>query len=396
MKKIINNLGQKIDKSFSTLVALLMILSCGPFFVLGGRSTIINFLFFCFFILLYVLVIFKNERKKLWAINKSNYYNLIVSLIFFFILFAPFRQYDGLVAVSIWAVIFLLFLFLDDYYVELVGHTFSNIIFYVVLLSLVIWILLFLGFNLPSWEYKTGLVGINKSSFLVYPGTAVLNGQDFLLFGRNVFRVSGIFSEPGHFGIVCFFAYLMSSQLSKFKRNVIVFGSMFSFSLGTYALWLGYLFVSDHFTVKRKLKITAIIIFVLFLGFLYLPQEFLERFIISKLMSDSVLDNRTGENFLAFFQKEHGILQHIFGYGRLVFEEFDLSNSDYRGFYLRYGILGISAYFLWVIILNFNGWRKNNWLVFFVMLIILAHRAWLIDYFILYFIIYYMTRSEKL
>lgn len=345
---------------------------------------------------MYLFTISKGGNISTKGISRSNYNSLVASIIFFIILFIPFRPFDKFVAVSIWGATFLMFLLLDDKYIREVARAFSNFIFYVGLFVILVWLLLFLGFTLPFWEYNTGLIGVSKSTFLVYPGTAVLKGQDFDLFGRSVYRMSGVFSEPGHYGIVCFFAYLMSSQLSRFKSAIIVISSLLSFSMGTFILWGGYILIADRFAFKRKVGLVIIIFFLVFIGYMYLPHEVLDRFIFDKIGSDATLDNRTDGNFVAFFQKEHDIMQHLLGYGRLVFDEFSLSNSDYRGFYLRYGILGFVAYLFWVLALNLNGRKKNILLLFFLALVILAHRAWLIDYFILYFILFFVSKSEKL
>lgn len=383
------------DRAFSIIVTILLVLSCGPFFILGGQSTIINVFFFGIFLLMFTVVISKGRGTAI-GISRSNYNNLVVSIIFFSLLFFPLRPYDGFVAVSIWGVIFLMFLLLDEKYLNLVARIFSGFIFYVVLFVIIVWLLLFVGVSLPYWEFNTGLIGVSKSTFIVYPGTAILKGQNLDFLGRSVYRMSGIFSEPGHYGIFCFFAYLLSSQLSKFKRTVIVVGSLLSFSMGTFVLWTGYLFVSTGFTFKKKLALSLVVLFIAILGYIYLPQELLDRLVFSKIDSEGTLDNRTDINFIAFFQGEHSFISHLMGYGRLVFEEFNLSNSDYRGFYLRYGIIGIVMYFFWVLMLNKNGGNKNLILLFFVATVIFLHRAWLIDYFILYFILYYISKRGKL
>ncbi|WP_316742786.1 hypothetical protein [Pedobacter antarcticus] len=380
------------NKLLGIVLTILVLFSCMPFFLIGGGSTLINLSVFIVYLLLFFIYVAGNGM-----ILRFNRTEVFCSVVLFVFLYFPFRRYDQLVASVIWPLIFLSILFLDKRILFKVIYYFSDIIFYISFGAVLVYILLLIGINLPSYDYSTGLEGTIKSTYTLYPFTAKLLGQDYSIFGRTMFRISGIFSEPGHFGIIISMVlYLNNVLLSNFKRVILIVAAVLTFSMGTYVLLCGLLLIK--YGMSRKVFIVFIpILSLAFFTYLILPQEILERFILNKIGSNSsdVLNERTSADFTLFYDNYNRANFNLVGAGRLVFEKFQLSNSDYRGFFLKFGFLGLVLLVFWFAFINRNRSKIPFLLTAFLFLVVFLHRAWLVDYLIFYFIIYMIPISYK-
>lgn len=376
-------LNLKAHNVLAFLLCFLIFLSCSPtifhevFVTMVLGAVVVYFLFF-------VLHIIKNPQTRY---PKRV---LFMSLMIFIYSAIPFRIYDRFSPSVVWLVVFCTILFLQKDIVWKSFRFFYNIIFVVSLLAVINYFLCLIGLKLPS-----ALVILSDNrSFDFYPGTIVLTNQYYSLFGQNVFRLCGVFGEPGHFGLILImFFYLNFGILKTFKGKIVMLAGVLTMSFAFYTLLAGliaYIMIKQRKFVKFlsiSIGLGAIVIIL----YSVIPIEVLERFFLNK--ADAGLDKRTSIYFQLFYDNFLNGNNLIFGMGNDVLSVFDLTSSDYRAYIVRYGFFGCIMYFLWFFGVNS---RKNNhkiFLSFFYFLVVFAHRSWFIDYLVFLCFIYIMALS---
>src|SRR5690606_25195409 len=86
------------------------------------------------------------------------------------------------------------------------------------------------------------------------------------------------------------------------------------------------------------------------LGAVYLPPEVVNRFFLEKFSGD-VINNRISGGFDVFFNHfltYDGAVALLMGQGADILSNNNLVASDYRGFVIKYGIIGVVLLFLLV------------------------------------------------
>lgn len=392
---MINSKTVIIDKLLASSITVLLILSASPFFMFGDFAQILFITSSCFFIMTLFLI----KRNRI-IINNQKIGFIIITVILALFLFLPFRKYDSSAGEGIWFVLFIPILVLDKKLLRKVSNYFSNVIYFISLLALIIFSLKLIGFNIPYYIFQLN-ESLEKEFFFVYPGTVMLNNQDYILFGRELFRLSGIFSEPGHFGIICCLVIFMSKDIMSAKRRLIVIiAGVLSLSLSFYVLFIGYLFLGRTFNY-RNIKYLAFIGIIGFSMIYFLPDDFITRFFLNKIDNDkTVLSARTSFSFSVFYENYTTNNFNLFGAGRNIMKNLHLQSSDYRGFLLKYGYIGLFLYLIWFMVLNKLKMTTSFLLTLFFFLVVFAHRAWMVDYLIFLFAIYaiprtYATASHK-
>ncbi|CAL1519259.1 hypothetical protein [Chitinophaga sp. MM2321] len=386
------DINRRKYKPIAMALAVVLLISCSPFFSMGGNAG--------YLILgstgLYFLLFANSLAQKQARLTNLNLNYFIISLLLLLYLFFPIRQYDRLVVAVVWLVVFLTVLMLDTAILLLAARYFANIIFVISLLALAIFVIKLIGIDLPYYPYETGATG-SKALFFVYPGTAVLQGQEYTIFGRSLFRVSGIFSEPGHFGVIAAIVLFMNPDiLSKRKRNVIFCAALLTLSMGFFVLIAGLLVYRFRFSHKQVVGLIVLAVMA-FVVISILPADFLDRFFLNKVSSSSdVLDARTSAEFSRFYDNYTRYGLNFFGGGRTITENFNVTSSDYRSFLLKYGIVGMALYLVWFLVITYGRKQKYVLLSFFFFLVVFVHRSWLVDYLIFLFAVYFIPLSYEL
>lgn len=375
---------------FEFIAAILVLFSTIPFFLLGKTNV-----FFSAVAVIYLIGFFIYVIKFPVKLNKNRRKLAVVTFLLFLFIAFPFREFDSFVFVNLWLLFFITFLFLRDHTFQNILLCFVDFIWIICLGSLVIFSLKVIGLDVPRWEFTPVTSDVKKSLYYVYPGTAELIHQKYEIFGRVLFRLSGIFSEPGHFGVICAsILYINPHIINNKKRNVILLAGLLSLSMGFYILLL----ISFFLKLKLKLKyIVYILCGILFVAFLsaVLPEEFLFRFFGNKIGNNSeVLDARTSEEFSLFFKdKILGSSKWLFGGGSLILSEFNVTSSDYRAFISKFGFLGIVFYIIWFLNIRLIISKREFFIAFCFFSIIFIHRSWLVGYLYFLYIIYSILYS---
>jgi len=367
------------EKAFAFIIAILAILSCSPVISIGFNSILIFF-----FVLGYTLFFIKIASKGKIGL-KNSYLSLFVFCIILFLYIAiPFRDYDRFSPSVIWFFLFSTILLVDRFILTKGFYYFTNILYYICIAALIVLILNALGVTLPSVIIPREIGGTFTSYFI----SVRLSGQDYSILGVNLYRLSGIFAEPGHFGLILamiLFAY--RDILKTLKGKVILLTCILTLSFGSFILLLGLL--TKNIILEKKLYLAILIFIILIISLSVIPPEVLERFFFDK--ADGTLEERTSRYFIDFYNSFMINGNVLFGEGRDVLEINDIRNSDYRGFVIRYGYVGLFLFFLMLIKLFI---RKNiliQFLGYFYFIVVFMHRSWFIDYFAFLFFLLILT-----
>ncbi|MDR1417611.1 MAG: hypothetical protein LBI80_00335 [Endomicrobium sp.] len=375
------DLGEKI---LAFVIAFLAILSCSPVIFYGFNSTLI-LLFIGGYFLFFVKQVFK-ERVSL---RKNDLNIFLISFTLFLYIAIPFREYDRFSPSVIWLFIFSMTLFLNKILLNKAFYYFSNLILIVCIFSLFVLVLNALGVSLPNIVIPRESGGHFTSYFI----SVRLSWQDYSLWGLNLYRLNGIFAEPGHFGLLlCMILFVYKAIIKTIKGKIILLTSLLTLSFGSFVLLFGFFII--NIILEKKIYLAFIIVPIVVLALLYVPQEVLERFFFDK--QTDLLDERTSVYFIDFYNQHYNQGDIVFGNGRDILYNNDLQNSDYRGFVIRYGYTGI---FLYLILMFSIYWKKAftvQFLGFFYFIVVFLHRSWFVDYFaFLFFLLVLATNFNS-
>lgn len=385
---------QENFRILEVLIGIMLLLSAGVVFLhLLMPIVIINSIV----ISLYLLCFFNYIKNKDFRFNRTHpnsqgvvswYLLLIIHLgLLFFIR----GEDDRFIYAFFWHVVILTCFFLDVSIIKGGIRVFSNIVFWIVLLAVINYVITFIGIDLPSHQFNISTRG---TTYLLYPGTVRLFSQTYNVFGFTGFRLSGIFPEPSMFGIVC--ALVLYSGVfnqRKFRQIVIFVGLLLSLSTGAIILSFGlYLFskrkgTSKFITILSVMFVTAVLLLII-------PREIIDTFFVDKL-SGKVIEGRVVGDFNAYYKQfldAGSFKSQLIGKGAEVLENAGFVASDYRGFLLKYGFAGAIFMFLFIWSLtSFKGDFSDKLTVFYIFVVLFAHRSWFVVTFIFLFYIYFLS-----
>lgn len=382
-------------------LALLMLLSAGVIFLKFSFTNAINLVFILIYLFFFFEYYFVKKSYRFFNYkpphpNRSIILPILfICIVHFFLLFFIRGSDDHLTFDPVWYVVLITCLYLDIDVLTNSVRAFGNMIFWISVLAIGNYFLSIAGIQLPYIEFSAVT---RETTYYIYPGTVRLYGQDYTIFGRTGFRLSGIFPEPSMFGILC--GLVLYSEVfigQRFRKNVIVLALLLSLSTGAIVMSVGYLI----FGIKRiGSKIAALIALsiVVVAIWIYIPTEIIERFFLDKISGD-VINNRITGGFDSFY---HNFLVYddsfflLFGRGADVLSNNNFIASDYRGLILKFGFLGIVI--LFVLMFSFILYKEsgiNKWKVLFVFGVIFAHRSWLTILFVFLFFMYYLSIKDR-
>lgn len=303
--------------------------------------------------------------------------NMIIVSMFYLILVVwqllPFRSnvnigYGGKV-IGLFLVIF--FIYLSD---DAKRKIFSQIqiIFGILgLASFFVVLFLALGTELPYhiMNYNRGNPG---EFFFLYPGAVIAMGKMTafdLPTGGVLVRSSGIFAEPGHFGVIC--GILLAANgfsIGSIRNKMILLGGISTFSGSFYLIMFLCLLVkpiSGHRLLSKSFLVisTGVILFftIMILLFINSPIEFQNRALWGRIDQiqniEDLTEHRAVDEFNDFFNTYKTSLQSMIGVGTL--DEMNIRASDWRGEVARYGWPIILFYFIFYF-LFFMASRKDK------------------------------------
>lgn len=367
------------EKVLSFTIAFLVILSCSPVIFLGINALLI-FAFVGIFFLLFVKQLVEGKA----FLRRTYLFVFLISFTLFLYIAIPFREADRLSPSVIWFLLFSIVIFLDKSLLIKAFSYFSDIIYFICILALAVLILNAIGVPLPNKVIPREFQGY----FVSYYVSVKLSGQDYNFLGVNLYRLNGIFAEPGHFGLILnmiLFAY--KGVIKTTKGKVILLTAFLTLSFGTFILLFALLI--KNIILEKKIYLAVLISLVALISTTFVPMEILERFIFNK--ADGSLEERTSNAFIHFYNSFFQQGNIILGEGRDVLERNNVRNSDYRGFVVRYGYLGVIFFVLLMASLYWKKATTVQFLGLFYFAIVFLHRSWFVDYFAFLFFLLILT-----
>lgn len=368
------------EKSLAFIIAFLAILSCSPIVFSGLNSVLIILFSFLLF-----LFIFKLFIKGAVFLKKTELFVFTVSVFLFLYIAIPFRQYDRFSPSVIWFFIFSLTLLLNKKILIKGFYYFTNIIYIISICALLVLILNVIGISLPNTVFPREIGG----TFTSYYISVRLSGQDYSILGLNFYRLNGIFAEPGHFGLLLnMVLYVYNKDIFKYKKGkILLLTCILTLSFGSLLLLFG-LFL-QYIVLQKKYYLLFGMLSIAGILFFIIPDEVLSRFFLDK--ADGSIEDRTSSFFVNTYNNLLNQGDVFFGNGRDVLENFNIRNSDYRGFLIRYGIFGLLLYLLWFISLYIKKPKTIQFLGFLYFVVVFFHRSWFVDYFAFLFFLLILT-----
>lgn len=283
---------------------------------------------------------------------------------------------------------------------------FHKIIVFFSVVSIIVFFLLFLNIRLPHFVIPGFTVVMERAgdSYLVY-GLVVSSTNTVNNVGGFTFaRALGPFLEPGHFAIYLGFTLLAERYLFNTTNKYIVGAGLLTFSPAF--LLIGLLIIIYSLVIERKLKTLLSVILASFLMLTSISNNTIRDEVYNLTIgrnfddveAENILDNRTSSYVLSTYNSFKESPDYWVGLGIQELEETGIL-SDYRGFVFKFGVIGMT---LLIAVLQslFLLFDRRSFLLFFPMvLLVLAHRAWMFEaqyIYIFLLVIGLIARNNKL
>jgi len=308
--------------------------------------------------------------------NRISVEKLLLAFLTLAVFFILQFSYTG-VDIHIDSMIIMIFLFIllnKNLKLEILNN-FLNIYIYFLIPSLILYILIAAGTPI-EWDK---LIPINNTkaaqSYLYYreyPGMIVISTLIFPFGSGEIFRLSGVFDEPGVIGTLsAVLLVVFNSNLTKFKRTILIVSGMLSFSLFFFIVIILFLVYK-----KPKLFMVVFLSIVVLFG-LFNKQvkqnELVYRYIIERLSDPSHIDNRTSQCFEENFSQMLLSNSAILGKGQNAAQKLNCDVSSWKTIVYNHGILGfglIVIFYTSIFLHLLNKSSKKRILDFFFILLI--------------------------
>lgn len=265
----------------------------------------------------------------------------------------------------------------------------KKIIVFVLICSLVVWVIHLFGLELPHYTYiLPAKAERNMDLMRIYgPCLSMFRGAVFI--GGKMERLCGVFAEPGHCGI-----YLgLILAIEKFKisgrQNIIILISgILTFSTAFYGILLMGIvcrqFNSFKYGMDFQLMFVAALIMVVFLLNKSLYESATDR--VFERISDSgqedgffvlsVVDSRTYSFTLYDYERFSKTTDIIYGRGDVDVKE--MISTNWRGYIYRYGIVGLIIAAILLLTITSGPDLIYRLLLISIALLIFSHRSYLL------------------
>lgn len=340
------------------------------------------------------LMVLLAKKRKFEAFRLLSAFILVVYSIWIFI---PFRPHDSFsFAFIIPFTAMLILLFNDNFASELISIM-RKIVGIICIPTILLFFLLLFGIEVPWVEVPVNFKDYGNYKFY-YIGSTILSTQVVPLpWGGEAARMSGLFQEPGHLGIIC--GILLS--VNRFKivdkyDKFLLLGGALSFSITFYIIIVfgviifNLVYFSKHIKTIAKIFFLAIIVGIVVN--VILPEYIAYRLYLRHF---EILSEGGGifERAIDNPDQGFGLLDYLVGKGRYYFESINGAVSDYRRLAYRYGYIGLiilMAYYFT------NGlWYKQRaalCFIFFAILFIGLHRVFMIEQ--LWFLVFAIAMAD--
>jgi hypothetical protein len=251
-----------------------------------------------------------------------------------------------------WLVL-VLFIVADDTTKHEAFVTFAAAFAIMLIPGIVVFVLNALGIMTP-WHYLSSsrvdfdlINGAMPDFYRDYFGSVVRNSQLFRAGSRTIFRLHGMFEEPGVIGT--FAALLLAADEMRFRKRphnvILLVGGLLSFSLAFYSM------ISLYALLRRPMRtagVSACIIavalsFPSLYDFPTVRFLFLNRFTLTG--GQVLADTRVSKVFAALYQDfwTADLQTRLFGSKTEIGLLIDTGTFSYQTIFFTYGIMGMAA-----------------------------------------------------
>lgn len=236
------------------------------------------------------------------------------------------------------------------------------------IVSMVAFILYFLGFSFPSAEVSREDLMYEFDNFYFF---MLGRANDLIILPR----FQSVFLEPGHLGTAT--SLLLFTQIGSWKKwyNVsLLTATLLSFSLAAYVLLI-IIAIMGAWTRHKKIAIKlfgiAIVLTTIAISSLFYNkgENLINNLILSRLEIDNdgklVGDNRVTGEFEAVY--DNYLTSSDIWFGRdYSIEDFGFGNAGYRVFIYDYGLICLFLAILFYSTMSFNPVNRRAWMAMLV------------------------------
>lgn len=327
--------SSSLERVLSFVFALLVFLTLRPYFVWHSK------IIYGFVIVLSIIC------SLLWLYYNSNIsknYLVILTIYLIMIILSQFT-FDNLQPwMSVVVPLTLLVFTFDNHILRKILNNFINIYVIFMILPIVFFFLFSLGWKL-EWVYLEPYSKAKAAAGVYYReyfGMVVLNTQIFSFGMGELFRLSGVFPEPGVVGtLAALLLTIMNYNLRKMRVCIIFISGILSFSLTFYILSFIYLFVKKPLTLIKLMIVLLLLIYTL-------PSDLKENRLLKYYLFDRVeavlydfesIDNREDNCFKVKYTDFLQSNDMLLGKGYKATIELNCNASSYRTFIYDYGLI---------------------------------------------------------
>ena len=384
-----------VNRSFNSYITIILCLSLSPFMLFDVLNVSNKF------VVILIFLYFSALLFKLKKININNFIYILLIIQAFFIIFLGLHHgldhlsilYDS---ITFLLIIITIFLFNNNYI-----DTFKFLNIYLKLLvvlsvlAIISTILLYFGYFEPIAVYDRGLLDDDGGNIIYIAGLTLSNTVVPQVNGFLI-RPSGLFDEPGQFGIYLLFALFINKVTiqDKLYEVILILAGLITTSLGFFISILLYLFF-------WRIRYLFFIIIIALLIFLFTDLDSSNQ--IYQMTLQRIFDlitgasgNRNLPNELRFTLLEKS---GFFGIDKFEISSYEIQlvSSTYLQIFIFSGILGGLVYYsnfiyIFIKLININ-FKFDYFIIFTILIISLYHRPVILYY--AYFILFYLIFTEK-
>ena len=249
-------------------------------------------------------------------------------------------------------ILIMIFIFCDDKVKMNSFKWFMNIYTISLIPSIVMYFMVFAGWNLP-WVFLEPLNPLKTAVgeyYREYWGMVVLSSEIVQLGVGEMFRLSGMFDEPGVVGTISAILLVATNfSMHEWRGKILLISGLFSFSLAFYVICALFLFLRRPFYVFNSFLVILFIVALLppsILGNDLVRRYLLERVATAVYDFDSV-NNRETDGFKAHYKKFLSSESILFGCGKKSSISARDGSASYKVTIYTYGYLGFLTIFIY-------------------------------------------------
>lgn len=227
------------------------------------------------------------------------------------------------------------------------------------------------------FSYIEPLNSLKENNYIMFPGFVMYNGDHYMTIGR----FCGVFDEPGVFGTLAAVLLAFDRFRNKKASFIILFASIFTFSLAFYLLGFFSLLFSSM-SIKQKIQRLFLIALVIFFTLTTFElqrelQPFFNRFAFNE--GKFVGDNRDQEEFKNVFYRFLYSEEDLF-WGRgtqAAFRDGGAGGASIRMFLYDYGFIGFGIVFFVYFLIFLHTATRGNVVAFLIFFLSMYQRPWI-------------------